>query len=235
MRTVDTLVPGTRATLETLRARLDQAAEAVAAHDGDQPRDKYPPIDTFLASTSRHLGAVTSVVVPAARTHLDDGAVRAREFVDQCRRLEMALNQVKAKLYGSSYAVRRTWASIWDDVRHEFDATVRLEVPMVQDLAEHVLAEDPDWGEELYHAELQAPTRPHPFIPHQGARGKVARAVALRVDRFWDAAEGRMVPEPVRHHERSGDGRLTQYLLADPHLPEDEERIDREGEGPGQD
>ena len=120
MNTVDTLVPGTRATIETLRARLDQAAEAVTSHDGDRPRDQYPPIDTFLASTSRHLGAVTSVVVPAARTHLDDGATRAREFVEHCRRLEMALNQVKAKLYGSSYAVRRGWASIWGDVRDEF-------------------------------------------------------------------------------------------------------------------
>ena len=219
---MDTLVRGTRATLDTLLARLDQAAEAVTVHDGDRARDQYPPIDTFLASTSRHLGAVSSVVVSAARTHLDDGPERAREFVDQARRLEMALNQVKAKLYGSSYAVRRTWGSIWDDVRHEFEATSRLEVSLVQDLAAHVRAKDPDWGEELYHAELHAPTRPHPFIPHQGARGKVARAVALRVDRFWDAAEGRMVPEPVRHHERSEDGPITQYLLADPHLPEDE-------------
>jgi hypothetical protein len=223
MRDVDTLVPGTRATIETLRARLDLAAEAVTNHDGDRARDQYPPIDTFLASASRHLGAVAQVVVPAARTHLDDGANRAREFIDQCRRLEMAMNQVKAKLYGSSYAVRRSWSSIWEDVRHEFDANVDLEVRLVEDLADHLRAEDPDWGEELYHAELHAPTRPHPFIPHQGARGKVARAVALRIDRFWDTAEGRMVPEPVRHHERSDDGPLTQYLLADPHLPGDED------------
>ncbi|HEX8779898.1 MAG TPA: hypothetical protein VF728_01840 [Nocardioides sp.] len=219
---MDTLVPGTRATIDTLRARLDRAAAAATSHDTDRPRDQYPPIDTFLASTSRHLGAVTSVVVPAVRTHLDDGAARAREFVEQCRRLEMALNQVKAKLYGSSYAVRRSWGSIWDDVREEFDETTRLETALVADIATHLHEQDPDWGEELYHAELRAPTRPHPFIPHQGARGKVARAVALRVDRFWDTAEGRMVPEPVRHHERSADGRLTQYLLADPHLPEDE-------------
>lgn len=222
MNTVDTLVPGTRATIDTLRARLDRAASAVTSHDGDRARDQYPPIDTFLASASRHLAAVTSVVVPAARTHLDDGVAKAREFVEHCRRLEMALNQVKAKLYGSSYAVRRSWTSIWNDVRDEFEATARLETRLVEDIASHLHEQDPDWGEELYHAELRAPTRPHPFIPHQGARGKVARAVALRVDRFWDTAEGRMVPEPVRHHERADDGPLTQYLLADPHLPEDE-------------
>ena len=65
----------------------------------------------------------------------------------------------------------------------------------------------------------------------------MARGVARRVDGFWDAAEGRMVPEPLRHHERGADGRFTQYLLADPHLPDDEadpsvEAAAPEGVGP---
>lgn len=220
---MDTLVPGTKATLETLRARLDQAATAGGARDADHPRDQYPPIDTFLASTSRHLGAVTAVLVPAAHSHLDDGGIRAQEYVDQCRHLENALNQVKGKLYGSAYAIRRSWSSIWDDVRQEFDALCEVESRLVLDLTAAHVEEDPDWSERLYRAELSAPTRPHPNIPHQGTPGKVARAVALRVDRFWDTAEGRMVPEPIRHHERSQDGPIVQYLLADPHLPGDEE------------
>jgi hypothetical protein len=53
--------------------------------------------------------------------------------------------------------------------------------------------------------------------------GHLARAVARRIDTFWDSAEGRMVPEPVRHHDRDHQGPLTQYFLADPHLPEDQE------------
>ena len=32
-----------------------------------------------------------------------------------------------------------------------------------------------------------------------------------------------MVPEPLRHHERGDDGRVTQYFLADPHLPDEDE------------
>jgi hypothetical protein len=36
------------------------------------------------------------------------------------------------------------------------------------------------------------------------------------VDRFWDTAEGRMLPEPVHSATHSRDGRLTRYLLADP-------------------
>lgn len=220
---MDTLLSGTHATQDSLRARLDRAAAAPPGHDPAHVRDQYPPIDTFLAATSRYLGAVTAVVVPAARTHLDDGARRARELVDQTRRLEQALNQVKAKLYGSSYAIRRSWQSVWDDVRREFDATCELEARLVTDLVAAHRDDDPDWGERLYRAELAAPTRPHPHIPHQGVPGRVARAVAVRVDHFWDTAEGRMVPEPERHHERRQDGPLTQYLLADPHLPDEED------------
>jgi hypothetical protein len=52
----------------------------------------------------------------------------------------------------------------------------------------------------------------------------VARTVALRIDRFWDTAEGRMIPEPVKAHDRGHDGKVTQYLLADPHLEEEEEQ-----------
>lgn len=219
---VDTLVPGMRATHAALAHRLAQAAHAHPDPDPAHPRDQYPAIDTFLASASRHCAAVTAVIVPAVRSRLPDGHDRSRDFVHQARRFEQALNQVKAKLYGSSYAVRRPWPSIWADVQSEFDATCELAQSLVVDLAAHWRPGDPDWGEQLYHAEQSAPTRPHPFIPHQGAPAKVARAVAARVDKFWDTAEGRMVPEPLHHHDRSKDGRLAQYLLADPHLPEDE-------------
>ena len=80
-----------------------------------------------------------------------------------------------------------------------------------------------DLGTRLHHAEPGSPTRPHPCIPHQGVVGHLARAVARRVDRFWDTVEGRMVPEVVRSPRyRDHQGPLTQYLLADPHLAEEE-------------
>lgn len=216
---MDTLVPGMSATHGVLDDRLEMAA--TARPDALHPRDRYPATDTFLASASRHNAAVNAVLVPAARHDLPDGHERAREFVHQSRRLEVALAQVKAKLYGSSYAIRRPWASIWSDVRHEFDETWRVEKSLAEDVAANRTPDEPSLDEELYHAELRAPTRPHPYVPHQGIPGKVARRVALRVDQFWDATEGRMIPEPVHHHDRSHDGRLAQYLLADPHLPED--------------
>ena len=220
---METLVSGMKATHRALAHRLAQAADAHPATDPTHPRDQYPAIDTFLASAARHNAAVIAVLVPAARARLEDGHERARSFVEQSKRFEVALNQVKAKLYGSSYVVRRPWRSIWDDVRREWDCIRRLEEQLVEDLSRRRRATDPDWSEALYRAEVHAPTRPHPHIPHQGAGGKVARAVAHQVDRFWDTAEGRMMPEPIHHHDRSQDGPITQYLLADPHLPEDEE------------
>lgn len=220
---MDTLVPGMELTHLALRERLDRAAAARPSADPRRPRDEYPAIDSFLATVSRHLGAMESVVVPAVRSHLPDGAARARDLVEETRRCEVALNEVKAKLYGSTYAAQVPWSTIWADVRREMDATCRLERAAVADLAANRREDDPDWGQEVYHAELRAPTRPHPYLPHQGVGGRVARAVARRVDGFWDTAEGRMMPEPVHHHDRSDDGPLAQYLLADPHLPGDEE------------
>ncbi len=217
---MDTLVPGMYSAHDVLRHRLSQAA--VASPDPRHPRDHYSAIDTFLASSSRHQGAVLEVVVPAVRRRVPDGKERAHEFLHQDKKLELALAQVKAKLYGSTYATRRSWPSIWDDVRREFEAIWRLERELSEQLELHRQDGDPDWGERVYHAELHAPTRPHPFVPHGGLPGRVARTLALRVDRFWDVTEGRMIPEPVHHlHDRDHDGRLTQYLLADPHLPEE--------------
>jgi hypothetical protein len=220
MTSVDTLVRGMNATHRVLGERLTRAA--AARPDPGHPRDQYPAIDTFLASASRHHGAVLDVLVPAVRRRLPDGEDRAQEFVHRSRELEIALFNVKAKLYGSTYAIKRSWESIWADVRTEFDATWALERKLVDELAAHRHEDDPDWGERLYHAELRAPTRPHPYVPHRGLGGKLARTVALRVDRFWDMTESRMIPEPIRDHDWHDDGKVTQYLLADPHIDEEE-------------
>lgn len=195
------------------------ALASAATPDVRHPRDHYTAIDTFLAVASRHNAAMVDAIAPLVRRR-PDGHDQAVEFVHASRRYEEALAQVKAKLYGSTYAVRRDWASIWEEVRREFEQVVALERGLAVSLGV-----DPPPGEDLvtclHHATLRAPTRPHPFIPHQGVPGHVARALARRVDQFWDSAECRMVPEPIRHRDREHHGPFTQYLLADPHLPED--------------
>jgi len=215
---MDTLVMDTLATHHGLEERLARARAGRARDGSGHPRDAYGPIDTFLAMASRHNAALLQVLVPAVRSHLDDGHRKAKEFTHQSRRFEGALSQVKAKLYGSTYAVHRSWPSLWEDVEREFEDLWQMEHQLAEELTAQRRDGDPDWGEKLHRAEVKAPTRPHPNIPHHGVRGKVARMVARRVDAFWDTAEGRMVPEPYRHHERENDGPFVQYLTSSPHL-----------------
>jgi hypothetical protein len=212
---VDTLADTVHQTHDVLAERLEHAEHTRPTRE--RPRDRYSATDPFLASTSRHVAAANAVLAPAARRHLPDGHRRAQEYCRQSKRLEQALGQAKAKLYGSTYAVRRTWDSIWDEVERELAALREVEERLVADLAE--VTDEPlraMIAERLYETEKKVPTRPHPYLPHGGLAGRVARRIALGVDRFWDTAEGRMVPEPVRPR-RSREGRMTQYLLADPH------------------
>lgn len=212
----DTLADTVSETHDALSQRLADAESCRPTRDS--PRDRLRATDPFLASTSRHVAAACAVLGPAARRHLPDGRRRAHDLARQSRRLEGALFQTKAKLYGSTFVVRRPWDSIWSEVTREFDAWWELEQGLVDDLAATApVAERDAIAERLFRTEKRVPTRPHPYLPHEGVPGRVARRVAMRVDRFWDTAEGRMVPEPVRPH-RSREGRLAQYLLADPHL-----------------
>ncbi|TYL54901.1 hypothetical protein FXB39_04660 [Nocardioides sp. BGMRC 2183] len=201
-------------THEVLALRLAHAQGAFPTRE--RPRERFPATDRFLASTSRHVAAANTVLVPAAEQS-EEGREHARSFTDQSKRLEEALAHTKAKLYGSTYAVRRPWREVWADVETEFEAFWAEEDELVEALPDD--ADRADLAERLYRSELVAPTRPHPYIPHRGVPGRMARRVAVRVDRFWDTTEGRMIPEPVRP-EPHRDGPLTQYLLADPHIDE---------------
>lgn len=212
----DTLADTVTETHDVLAARLADAEACRPTRD--LPRDRLRATDPFLASASRHVCAANQVLGRAARHHLPDGRRRAQELARQSRRLEAALSQTKAKLYGSTFVVRRPWASIWHEVDDELDAFWTVEQALVADLAGSTTTAERDaLAERLFRTEQRVATRPHPYLPHRGLSGRVARRVAVRVDRFWDAAEGRMVPEPVRPR-RSREGRMTQYLLADPHV-----------------
>ncbi|MGH3412231.1 MAG: hypothetical protein ACRDPH_04030 [Marmoricola sp.] len=215
-----TLDISTQATHEVLRSRLEAAlASHRVAH---RSRGDFPHTDTFLASISRHLAAVDAVLLPKAHRLLEDGGVRCHEFVHQSRLLEEALCQVKAKLYGEAHAIHRSWAEVWADVVTEFDATLALERRLVDDLLGRLGPQELDWlASRIYRSERHSPTRPHPFLPHQGLGGRLARRVAAPVDHFWDGTEGRMVPEPV--HPPHHNGLMAHYIIGDPDPAPDEE------------
>ncbi|WP_181311902.1 hypothetical protein [Nocardioides campestrisoli] len=194
---MDTLLPHTRETHRALAARLDQAERAHSMRD---PHEGYPAVDTFLTMAARHTAASHAVLVPAARRKLDHGQEMARELVEESRRFELTLNQVKAKLYGSPYAQRRSWRSLWSDVRREFEYVSRMEERVAGELAASRVDEDPDWSAMLYRVELHGPARPLPWIPNRGVHGHLARTLAARVDGWaegWWATEPRtLAPDP---------------------------------------
>lgn len=210
---------------ERLRALLDQARSAPHSEVGS--RDRVRETDMFLAATSRHLNAISAVMLPLVGKHLDEGHDRANELVASIRLLEVALNLVKAKLYGATFAQHQFWPEVWAQVDEPFEHTLELERTLAKDLdaaLEHAEAEEV--ADELHDAAEHAPSRPHPFLPHQGVGAGAARAVAAKVDSFWDTAEGRLFPEPPHPPHRTGS-KLEQYLLGDPTFDEEIEDEDQ--------
>lgn len=206
-------------TQQTIQARFDTASAMVRMPG--QPRKGYERTDTFLAAASKHLNAVEAVLVPAAGKHLDSSHDLVKSYVHASKGLELALAQAKAREYGSAYAVNRKWEDVWADVEHQLEVQQSAESDLVRRL-EDELADDAlhDLTLRLYQAEVDAPTRPHPYAPHTGVAGMVARRLLHTVDSFWDTVEGRMIPEPHRPPHKP-PGKVAQYFLADPRFGEE--------------
>ena len=206
-------------THEHLGARLDRASAML--YTPDRPRKAAEHIDTLLADTAKHLAAVDAVLLPAVRRVHHDGSRVVHDYLHTARELELALAHVKAREYGSVYDVSRSWRAVWADVA----AAMRRQQEAERGLADRLAAGlDPmaltALADHLHAAAVSAPSRPHPYAPHTGVSGSVARRVLHLVDSFWDTTEGRMVPDPVRP-PHGPPGRLTQYLLADPRFDEE--------------
>lgn len=229
----DTLTRDLEATHDDLRERLDRASHARATPDPARPRAERPTVDQFLRTASRHNAAMLAVVLPAVRARLPEGSRKAHALVAQVRHVEVALNWIKAKEYGSTYAVRTSWDSLWEDLYTEFEALCALEEELAHELDTASSDDHPDWATALHHAELRAPSRPHPWIPHQGVAGKSARAVARRIDAFWDTSQASMLPPRPDHRDRAGEGHFSRWVLADPHLSEDGPPADQADEPRG--
>jgi hypothetical protein len=216
----DSLVLTIEATQRALEERL---GEALLPHsDPHKPRDNYAATDTFMAATSRHLGAVEAVLVPSVQHDVPDGASLTHEYLHAARELEHTLALIKGRLYGEAYAVHLAWPTLWEKAGSRLAEHNRLEIRLVEELIEHG---DPDgldgMARRLFDAETRGPTRPHPMLPHTGLLGLVARRIWAVADRFWDSAEGRVIPEPVHPAHHRHDSLMAQYLVADPKFDAD--------------
>jgi hypothetical protein len=205
------------ATHRSLEDRLG-AARAPRPKSG-RPRDTT---DAFLAATSRHLAAAEAVLVPMVRARVPDGAALAAEYLEAARVLEQTLTLVKARLYGEAHAIHLGWSQLWEVVHTQLSDHNRLELGLVDALIRHGEPEHLDGlAQRVFQSETHGPTRPHPHLPHTGFVGLVARRVWAIADRFWDRAEGRVVPQPVRPVPHRHDSLLAQYLVSDPQFDGD--------------
>ena len=213
----DSLTLTVEATQRSLEERLGEAL--VPHRDPLRPRDHYAATDTFLAATSRHLAAIEGVLVPEVRHRVPDGHDLAHEYLHAARLLEETLALIKGRLYGEARAIYLSWPMLWDRAHSELTEHNRLERQLVEELIRH---DDPasvdGLARRMFDMECHGPTRPHPHTPHTGLLALVARRMWAIADRFWDAAEGRVIPDPVSPHHHKHDSLMGQYLVADPHF-----------------
>lgn len=213
MGTSDCLKMSIQRTHDGLVERLDAARSVVARPE--ETRRGCPPIDLLCVDASRHLHAVDQVLLPAARA---DGEYRAAAHA-----LGIAVTRVKAHEFGSIYEKGLKWTWVWDELGTALAAYRSQESAMVEWLSGSLPDERLEkLTERLERAELTEPTRPHPYLPHAGMAGRMARRVERVADSFWDAVEGRYVPEPPERPARKEPGLVWQYLLGDPRFDEEE-------------
>lgn len=211
----DSLARTIDATQRSLEERL---GEALLPHrDPRRPRDNYAATDTFIAATSRHLAAIDAVLLEQVRRTVPEGKALSRDYLRAARQLELTLSQIKGKLYGEAHAIHLAWPGLWDSAHAQLSEHNRLERQMVDGLIRHGDPVKVDGlARRVFDAETHGPTRPHPRLPHTGLLSLVARRIWTLADRFWDVAEGRVIPEPVRPAPHRHDSRMAQYLVADP-------------------
>lgn len=168
---------------------VDRLAAAAGAAREHAPRHEIvQKSDDFCITACRHVAAMCDVALPGVR----DEAASA--YLVQVRRVEHTAARVKRHLYGEAHSAGMSWSSVWTSLEREVHALIDLERELVGAVSSRLSPDDCELlVERLRLAETLAPTRPHPWAPHRGPLAHLSRRLLARADRFWDAAEGRIV------------------------------------------
>jgi len=180
-------------------------------------------VDLYVVGSSRHMHAVDEVLVPAVEHRVDSGRSLARDYQAASHELAIVLTRVKAHEFGSPYEQGFAWSDVWNDVQEAMADQRRHEEMLGRQLSEALEDDRLELlTERLEEAAGHEPTRPHPYVPHHGPAGQVARWVTRMSDEFWDTVESRyrpaLAPKPARRR-----GPVERYLLGDTWFPEEEE------------
>jgi hypothetical protein len=204
--------------LESEHQRIQALAEdaRTVVPVADEPRIRYRLTDTFSTTLSRHLAAIEDVLLPEAKRATADGQKRTREYVRDARQLEATLHRLKGRLYGDG-TTHIDWDSLWSELAAELAEHATHEDTLVHDLSSSLTdAEAERLIERLISAEERAPTRPHPYTPHTGILGRLARRLWRIADSFWDEAEGRLIPRREAEPPAHPDSLMHRYFTGAP-------------------
>lgn len=204
---------------DDVRRQLGLAREA-AQQPGD-PRSALPTCDTFVATLSEHLAAAEEVLYPAVRRRLPQGGQRVGQQMQRIRRMERALREVEASLYGDSFARGSRRQRVWDEIQAAFAEYQDAERQIARELDASVEpAAARKLADRFEGAALRAPTRPHPYSPHSRVLGGLSNRIWSIADRALDTMDNRSVPRPPPGPHPSADTRWGQYLLGQPAFEE---------------
>ena len=215
----NSLVVTIEATHRSLEQRLSEVVRTVGSDV--RARESYARTDAFMAAASRHLGAAEEVLVPEACRRLEDGPQVTTAYLDAARRLEGAIARLRGRLYGEVHAAYLPWNEVWAELRRCVEVHNDTEQRMVQRLDAVIETDQADeLATRVYRAELKAPTRAHPHLPHTGRLGVAARRVWAVADRFWDSTQNRAVPPPIRPRskQRDHESLMSQFFTGGPTL-----------------
>jgi hypothetical protein len=214
----DCLIDYTQSTHDDLSRRLQIARQMYGTRD--DPRLQRHRIDDFLGATCKHLHALDQVLLPAY-VRLTGGRRLCHDYTASVKKLEVLLYHVNAHEYGSTIEGSFQWPTVWAAVAKALADQRAQEETLVRRLTD-ALDDDRLQGltDQIRRVEPKEPSRPHPHQPHGGLLGKASRGMMRTADAFWDAAQGRIVPEPVRAPKKQ-PGLLGQYLLASPRFKDE--------------
>src|SRR3954451_13998482 len=187
----------------------DAHVQAAAALTTDKPS----PLDAVVW-LSAHLAAVGRVITPVATRRLGEPAAVMRDGHRRDLELERMLRIAERRHSGDVLASGRDSERVRTAILSRLDAHAELELVRLAALAD-VLAEEEQrsLAEAYLDALVQAPTRPHPHLPHHGLSGAIAFRVDAVRDRLLDTMDSRHVPLPRLPHESRNPGRGGSYLL----------------------
>ncbi|MEO6606347.1 MAG: hypothetical protein ABIN55_12080 [Aeromicrobium sp.] len=175
-----------------LEERLVRAKGAMETHA--ERRVIVQTTDAFLVNASRHTAAICDLVLPAVRAHVPEGRALVHRYVVQCKRSERAIIKTKQRMYGEARSAGAPWAVVWSNLVNEVRALHVIEQEMMSGLSNASEFRQRDAVVDGFEfAADHSPTRPHPNSPHTGLFAHASRRMWLSADRFWDAAEGRIV------------------------------------------